>query len=550
MEEVYYRSAHHGEDFKRCDLMFTPVVNSIMMTCATEESGKRIKSMKFKSNPPKAKGAEEEKDGRNVSIPFAELESKMKRLKQKRCEVKHADKKHNRTNAIPSKATLELKQLLEKSTEDGNGNSPATEILLGLPTKSSSPRPSSSSTGATRKSSPPAKSSPTASIPRPRRPQTSQPSRYLASTRKVQFPQDGGEGSGDPSHPSNPPTGPRKKPLKRDESRGIDDSMLQQSDDSSDDDENEVFDTFNMRGVYRLKKRRALMGASSDRQDPNLKPQQQRPQFRRGLTFVRPQGAEGGGAAAAVALQSVPQYTIPPSVALSEKEAYSAKIATQFLANVLKRKPIASALPEDPNTLTDPGLLVDYCLDLESAVAAEEEIQPELLHHLFPASQRNSSEEDRGDKKHLSHLGHPQPHPPSSPSRPTHKAATKKPVHLLPPPPSLTKSFRRREEAAATGQQQQGRGEVMSEDVLPPPREEPSVWLQKRMKALLAEYQAGEKKSGGSGAVAVDEETRKLFEARTISIEISLLFRGFQTIGTSPPSLPLSALLTALLVDR
>lgn len=58
--------------------------------------------------------------------------------------------------------------------------------------------------------------------------------------------------------------------------------------------------------------------------------------------------------------------------------------------------------------------------------------------------------------------------------------------------------------------------------------EDPDVWLEKRMAALLADYEAGEKRHE---KVPLDEETRKTFDARTISIEISLLFRGFQTIG-------------------
>lgn len=518
MEEAYHRSSHHGEDFKRCDLMFTPVVNSIMLTCATEESGKRIKAMKLKSNPPKPAA-----EDAHAPIPFTDLESEVRRLKQKRCEVNHSDKKNHRTNAIPSKATYELKQLLEKSSEDGNGNTP-TEILLGLPNKPS-PRPLSSS-GTTKKSphsprgSHVTKPSSVESSPRPRRPQTSQPSRYLASTRKVQFPQEG-EGKGEAGPPANPPDGkpesssPRKKPLKRDESRGIDDSMLQQSDDSSDDG-NDVFDTFNMKGIYRLKKRRALLGASSDRQEPIVKPPQR--QFRRGQTFIRPGAGEGNAA------QPVPQYTIPPSVPLSEKEAYSAKIATQFLSNFLKKKPIPSALPTDPNQLADPGFLVD-CGDPD--YSPEEEIQPELLLHLFPTDQRNNSDGDRENKKQISS----HPHQPQSHTR---SKTGKKPVHLLPPPPSLMKSFRRHEKVRKVAQNQP---EVNDSSVLPH-REDPKLWLQKRMKALLAEYQAGEKKSGGL-APAVDEETRKMFEARTISIEISLLFRGFQTIGSSssPPLL-------------
>lgn len=63
-------------------------------------------------------------------------------------------------------------------------------------------------------------------------------------------------------------------------------------------------------------------------------------------------------------------------------------------------------------------------------------------------------------------------------------------------------------------------GEVVEDD--------PDVWLEKRMAALLADYEAGEKRSE---KVPLDEETRKIFDARTISIEISLLFRGFQAIG-------------------
>lgn len=58
--------------------------------------------------------------------------------------------------------------------------------------------------------------------------------------------------------------------------------------------------------------------------------------------------------------------------------------------------------------------------------------------------------------------------------------------------------------------------------------DDPEVWLEKRMAALLADYEAGEKRNE---KLPLDEETRKIFDARTISIEISLLFRGFQGIG-------------------
>jgi hypothetical protein len=555
MEEVYSRSTHHGEDFKRCDLMFTPVVNSIMMTCATEESGKKIRSVKSKSNTPKAE----------KTIPFTELESEMKRLKHKRFEVKHSDKKNNRTNAIPSKATYELKQLLEKSTEEGNENSP-TEILLEMPIKS--PRPSS---GTIRKSnhlprgeSHSVKTPPTQS-PRPRRPQTSQPSRYLSSTRKVQFPQEddphpdkGTEeagGGGTDVRPTTESASRKKKPLKRDESRGIDDSMLQLSDDSSGDD-NEVFDTFNMKGIYRLKKRRALMGASSDTQQSDSKPQQHHP-FRRSQTFARQPTTHA-------AAPPPPQYVIPPSVALSEKEAYSAMIATQFLSNVLKKKPIASALPEDPNTLADPGIMGGIDPD---APPEEEVIKPELIRHLFPTNHgKNVSDDDNDEllRKHFNKLSVVQTSPgngngndngnrkhdlPHSPQTQTLKAkaktakAAKRPVHLLPPPASL-RPFRRREvQKAVQRSGGEGEGDAGNEkdnqmtSSVEPPREDANLWLQKRMKALLAEYQAGEKKAGN--LVIVDDETRRSFEARTISIEISLLFRGFQTIGL-PPLPPIS----------
>lgn len=58
--------------------------------------------------------------------------------------------------------------------------------------------------------------------------------------------------------------------------------------------------------------------------------------------------------------------------------------------------------------------------------------------------------------------------------------------------------------------------------------DDPEIWLEKRMAALLADYEAGEKRNE---KLPIDEETRKIFDARTISIEISLLFRGFQGIG-------------------
>jgi hypothetical protein len=473
MEDVYYaRASHHGEDFKRCDLMFTPVVNSIMMTCATEQAGQRIKSTKPKSDPPAAPPA----------IPFTELTSEMRKLQQKRCKVNHSDKKNNRTNAMPSKATFELKQYLEKGkvSEERSSETPLATLLM-TPTKS--PRPSSGyGTMSKKVTQEPTTPLQTSSTPRPRRPQTSQQSRYLSTPRRVQLT---ATEQSDETQNSSPKT---SHPFKREESRGIDESLLQQSDDSSGDDKDEVFDTFNLRGVYRMKKRGALLGVSSDQvvQKP--------PQLRRSPTF---------GRQSSQSFQQTPQYTIPPSVSLTEKEAYTAKIASQFLSNVLRKKPlVTSILPVELNLQTDPDPEPD---------PPQEEIQPELLRHLFPAQPQPESEDKRKRLQYLSHLSSkkgPVPFRLRSTSR-------QKEVSSRPPAPI---------ETADTGDDAE---EAASSD-------DHHQWLEKRMKALLADYQAGEKTLDPS---LVDEDTRKAHEARTISIEISLLFRGFQTIG---PSLSLS----------
>jgi hypothetical protein len=475
MEDVYYsRSAHHGEDFKRCDLMFTPVVNSIMMTCATEQTGQRIKPTKPKPVPVPV----------SQTIPFAALNSEMRKLQQKRCEVNHSDKKHHRTNAIPSKATYELKQYMGKGkvSEENSAETPLATLLM-TPTKSTRP---SSGYGKISKNIPtePTTSPQTPSSshsPRPRRPQISQQSRYMTTPRRIQLT------AAEPTEEGTNDSSPRTtQPFKREESRGIDDSLLQQSDDSSGEDDDEVFDTFNMKGVYRMKKRRALLGVSSDKVVP--KP----PQLKRSPTFGRQ-----------TSLQATPQYTIPSSITLSEKEAYTAKLASKFLSNVLKKK----------SPLTKATLPVELTLQPDMEMEPpEEEIQPELLHHLFPAQQKAQSE-DRS--KHLQDYT-------------SHLSRKKGTPHQL----KLT-SRRTGPSASSNGD---GRTTLLEKDVVGVGREETSPedhyqWLEKRMKALLADYQAGEKTVSPS---LVDEETRKSHEARTISIEISLLFRGFQTIGALP----------------
>ena len=289
MDDIYHRVSHHGEDFKRCDFMFTPVVNSIMITCATEESGKRIKSSQLKTNPPE----------KVEVIPFSDLEDEIKKLQQKRFEVKHFDRKNHRINAIPSKATYELKHLLEKK---GTDELP-TNYLISPPQpppkysiENSSPsfiqstsRPKSASI-LKKKSNP--ESTRQTLTPHPRRPQTNQPSSYLTSNRKVHF-----NANSDHEEATTTVTttrnnnkttttnskltiqtnfsstdnsqSNRKSPLKREESSGIDDSMLQGSDDSSDDG-NEIFDTFNLKGVYLQKKRKALMGPSANNSNVNI----------------------------------------------------------------------------------------------------------------------------------------------------------------------------------------------------------------------------------------------------------------------------------------
>lgn len=300
MDDIYRRVSHHGEDFKRCDFMFTPVVNSIMITCATEESGKRIKSTQIKSNPPEHVEA----------IPFSDLESEMKKLQQKRYEVKYFDRKNNRTNAIPSKATYELKHFLEKKQINDellvnqiNIKSPRPPSPLAenhSPTfKRTTSRPQSASILRKQSTSGSNKDSSSSISPRPRRPQTNQKSRYLSSTRKVQFSvnttshddnttndnikNNTSQNESNETFQNNTTTttsnsnnsnnsnngNNRKSPLRREDSSGIDESMLQGSDDSSDEG-NEVFDTFNLKGVYLHRKRKALMGPSANNPDTNL----------------------------------------------------------------------------------------------------------------------------------------------------------------------------------------------------------------------------------------------------------------------------------------
>jgi hypothetical protein len=65
----------------------------------------------------------------------------------------------------------------------------------------------------------------------------------------------------------------------------------------------------------------------------------------------------------------------------------------------------------------------------------------------------------------------------------------------------------------------------------PSKREQLEEWLAKKMEALLNEYMLGNTKV--EGRVSEEEKLRQIYDERTIAMEISLLYRGFQSIGNA-----------------
>mmetsp|Transcript_23047 Transcript_23047/g.33738 ORF Transcript_23047/g.33738 Transcript_23047/m.33738 type:complete len:922 (+) Transcript_23047:83-2848(+) len=328
LDDIYQRISN-ADDFKRGDFMFTPMVTSIMTTCAVEVKQAGIRNCgKLKS--------------RVNTVASGELSPRISDLRKKRNAVRYSDRREGRVKArVTDKSTIMLRKYLKKQTTEkgtyvsdrsfnkiGALNSPIrvprsdidtsmplsnpclTHAVTSRPFDDSKPPPDTApesrynQSGTQRKKTEDKKVKQGQPKPRPRRPNTAQPSRY--NQKRLQM-------------------GNRCR--SRSESM---DSLFEESTKSSSD--GDEFNTFDSKGAYLRKKRGGLMGTTTDPNgyasevDRRATRRLSRPPTAEQMASYLMTGADGTKTGTSETVSSV---------AASEGVSEGAKMAAQFFRGVL-----------------------------------------------------------------------------------------------------------------------------------------------------------------------------------------------------------------------
>ena len=136
-----FLSWNTGDDFRRGDFMFTPVVKSVMKSVAAEAKQKGVRINAGTSAPP-----------RQPTVPEGDIKSRLNALRRKRNAVNFSDKKNGRTVARGvSRSSLRCKRetgALHLSTEEDSAEAapaPVGSPACAVPAPPKSLRPSSAS---------------------------------------------------------------------------------------------------------------------------------------------------------------------------------------------------------------------------------------------------------------------------------------------------------------------------------------------------------------------------------------------------------------------